>query len=104
MDDNELDALCERVSTWDQSELDRLLGPPAIEYARKQERDVRQIADFMWDVFPMGPRWWKIRKALKLCRKKASAIHARADEIGRHRASGRIVERYGRLVDLERQP
>jgi len=93
----ELDAICKRVTTWDQSELDGLLGRPAIKYAQDHEADVRHLAREMWRVFPLSPRWWKIKSALRNVFAKNAAIKARAAQIKRDRASGVIVERFSRL-------
>jgi hypothetical protein len=98
MERGELKELCRRVSTWDQSEIDSLLGEPAIQYAEMQERDVRRLANEMWGVFPFGPRWWQIRRALIDCRYKAAAIKVRAAQIAEGRKTGLIVERWGCLV------
>lgn len=98
MEREEIDRLCERITTWDQAELDRLVGRPAIEYAQAHERDVRRLAGEMWAVFPLGSRWWKIRWALRNVFAKNAAIKARAAQIGEDRKAGRIVERYGQLV------
>lgn len=98
MTDEELTGLCVAVSTWDQAEIDGLLGKPAILYAQAQEANVRKLASEMWTVFPLGPRWWKIRAALVACRKKASAIKARAEQIQRGRDSGEIVVVNGQLA------
>jgi hypothetical protein len=98
MNDDEIYMLCKRITTWDQAELDRLVGRPAVEYAKAHERDVRRLAREMWAVFPLGPRWWRINHALKNVFAKNNAIRARAAQIGKDRESGRIVEHFGRLV------
>jgi len=99
MEIDKLERMCDFISTWDQREIDGLLGQRAIDYAVEQERQVRLVAAEMWQAFPLGPRWWMIRSALKQCRRKAAAIKARANEIARQRKAGRIVVRGGRLVD-----
>jgi hypothetical protein len=90
----ELDAICKRVTTWDQAELDRLVGRPAIAYAQAHEDDVRFLAREMWSVFPLGPRWWKIQHALANVFAKNAAIKERAAQIGRDRAAGLIIETF----------
>lgn len=90
--DAEIDRLCKSITTWDQSELDGLIGRRAVAYAKAHEADVRRLARLVWEVFPLGPRWWKITTALKRVYPKNDAIRARAAEIGRLRASGHIVQ------------
>lgn len=97
LSDEELALICKRVVAWDQSELDRLVGRPAIEYAKAHEKDVRRLASEMWRVFPLGPRWWKIRSALRNVFDKNAAVKERAAQIGRDRKAGIIIERNGRL-------
>lgn len=96
MDQSEFDELTTRITTWDQAALDRLVGRAAIEYAKNHERDVRQLAKHMWQVFPLGPRWWRLNWALgKPLRRKNDAIRERAAQIGRDRAAGKIIKEAG---------
>lgn len=104
MEEEELSELCKRVTTWDQAELDRLVGRPAVKYAVDHESDVRRLANEMWSVFPLGFRWWKIRWALTNVFDKNDAIRARAAQITKDRASGKIVERCGQLVYANARP
>lgn len=97
MTDGEIKELCHQVVTWDQAELDNLLGQPAIEYAEQHQRNVLKLAGAMWSVFPLGANWWRIRRALLNVRHKNNAIKARAAQIGADRQSGKIIELNGRL-------
>jgi len=93
MDNQQLKALVDEISTWDQAHLDRLIGTPAIEYARKHDRDTQAVANAIWSFFPFGPKWFLARYGLRKSREKSVSIVARANAIMRGRADGTIVVR-----------
>lgn len=97
MTDDEIIQLCRKVRTWDQAHLDSIIGREAIKFAQDHEADVRTLASEMWNAFPLGANWWRIKSALHDKKAKDAAIIKRAEQIGKDGVSGKIVVRFGRL-------